>query len=373
MALRIAIISPNRQAYSETFITDLIAGLQGEKLVLIDGALPTRAADGTPLLTHDLTARLGRAVRQHIFGATTEAFQRESVTNALRAHRTEVVLAEYGPTAAAMFPVCKAAGIPLVAHFHGVDAYHHDVLMKHAKSYPEMLKGASAVIGVSKEMVRQLVSLGAPAERTHHISCGVDTRRFPACQPELAPPVLVAVGRFVEKKGPYLTLLSFQHALAEVPDARLVMIGDGPLLETCQRIARAMGIHDQVSFAGVLPHDVVQERLRAARGFVQHSNATAKNDREGTPVAVLEAMASGLPVVATRHAGIADAIEDGRSGLLSEEGDVRAMAVNLVRILQDPPLAARIGAQARARIEKAYTQRQQFASIQWLLEQAVRG
>ncbi|MBK6754974.1 MAG: glycosyltransferase [Flavobacteriales bacterium] len=68
---------------------------------------------------------------------------------------------------------------------------------------------------------------------------------------------------------------------------------------------------------------------------MQHSIATAKNDREGTPVAVLEAMASALPVVATRHAGIADAIEDGRSGLLSG-GDVPAMAANLVRIRKDP-------------------------------------
>ena len=373
MALRIAIISPNRQAYSETFITDLIAGLQGEKLVLIDGALPTRKADGTPLLAQDLIARLGRAVRQQAFGATTETFQRESVTAALRAHRTQVVIAEYGPTAAAMFPVCKAAGIPLVAHFHGVDAYHQDVLAKHATSYPKMLKGASAVIGVSKEMVRQLVSLGAPVERTHYISCGVDPARFPACRPELAPPGIVAVGRFVEKKGPYLTLLSFQRALAEVPEARLVMIGDGPLLETCRRIAKAMDIEDHVDFAGVLAHDAVQQRLRSARGFAQHSIATAKNDREGTPVAVLEAMASALPVVATRHAGIADAIEDGRSGLLSDEGDVRAMAGNLVRILKDPTLAATIGERARGRIEEAYTQCQQFAAIQRLLEQAVRG
>ncbi|MBK6540820.1 MAG: glycosyltransferase [Flavobacteriales bacterium] len=187
MALRIAIISPNRQAYSETFITDLIAGLQGEKLVLIDGALPTRKADGTPLLAQDLIARLGRAVRQQAFGATTETFQRESVTAALRAHRTQVVIAEYGPTAAAMFPVCKAAGIPLVAHFHGVDAYHQDVLAKHATSYPKMLKGASAVIGVSKEMVRQLVSpWGAcGAHALHQLRCG--SGAFPGVPPGISP------------------------------------------------------------------------------------------------------------------------------------------------------------------------------------------
>ncbi|MBK8338984.1 MAG: glycosyltransferase [Flavobacteriales bacterium] len=214
---------------------------------------------------------MGRAVRQQVFGATTEAFQRESVTSALRAHRTQVVLAEYGPTSAAMYPVCREAGIPLVAHFHGVDAYHQDVLAKHAKSYPEMLKGASAVIGVSKEMVRQLVSLGAPAERTHHISCGVDVGAFRAVPPGIAGPCSSPLAGSWKRRDLTSHCSPFKLALAKVPGARLVNVGRWPI-------------------TGDLP--------------------------------------SGSP---------------------------------------------RRWAQARARIEEAYTQRQQFAAIQQLLEQAVRG
>ena len=182
----------------------------------------------------------------------------------------------------------------------------------------------------------------------------------------------MAVGRFVEKKAPELTLLAFLKVRQEVPDARLVMIGDGPLRGPCQRICRALGLEEAVALPGAEPPPVVAARLRRARAFVQHSVTALDGDAEGTPVSVLEASACGLPVVATRHAGIKDVVEEGRTGLLVDEGDVEGMARHLLDLARDPALAARLGRAGRERIERHFSMDASIGKL-WAVIDGVRG
>ena len=368
--MRIAIISPNRDAWSETFIVDIIRGLVGEKHVLIDGHLPRRHADGSPILGNSLVERIRRTFAVRVLGRTMDQVLEDRIVGWLREKQIQVVLAEYGPTGVAMLPLCKRAGIPMVVHFHGVDAWHKGMLAKYEAAYRPMLREAAGVVAVSLEMVDHLAAMGAPRERLHHISCGVDTTRFTMGAPATAPPVFLAAGRFVDKKGPALTLLAFNELAKEEATAHLVLVGDGPLLETCRRLCTAFGLDDRVTFTGALPHEQVRLRMLQARAFVQHSIATTENDREGTPVSVLEAMASGLAVIATRHAGIKDAISHEVNGLLCDEGDVRTMAVNMRAVLRDPALATRLGIAARARVQEAYAQRITIGALQQVLEEA---
>jgi glycosyltransferase involved in cell wall biosynthesis len=107
--------------------------------------------------------------------------------------------------------------------------------------------------------------------------------------------------------------------------------------------------------------------------FVQHSVVASTGDREGTPVAVLEAGAAGLPVVATRHEGIADVVVDGETGLLVEEGDVDGMGDALVELLTDPERARRIGRAARERVELLFSLESTTERLCSILEQACAG
>jgi glycosyltransferase involved in cell wall biosynthesis len=152
-----------------------------------------------------------------------------------------------------------------------------------------------------------------------------------------------------------LTLLAFAEVVRECPDARLTMIGDGPLWEACKQMARAMGIAEAVEFPGPRPPADVAKVLRGARAFVQHSLRPTHGDSEGTPVAVLEAGAAGLPVVATRHGGIVDVVVEDATGFLVDEGDVAGMARHMARLAAEPALAGAIGAKAREHISAHFS------------------
>lgn len=366
-APRIAIISPNRKVYSETFIAAHIERLEGVALVLTDGHLPARHADGTPLLS---TSPWSRLVRR-LTGSSAKDALRSAVARALRADRIDVVLAEYGPTAAAMLPICRELGLPLVAHFHGVDAFHVRLLREH-DDYREVFAHAAAVIAVSREMEEQLATLGAPRERLHYKCYGIDTARFTVGDPAKAGKNFIGIGRFVDKKAPHLTILAFQKALQQDPDLALMIAGTGPLWEACRQLVATLHLEDRVSLPGVLPHEDIAERMRSARAFVQHSVVTAENDHEGTPLAVLEAMASGLPVIATRHAGIPDVVEHGVHGLLCAERDIDAMAANMLAVARDPEAARSMGRAGRERIEKDLSMQDHIAALEAILRNAAQ-
>jgi glycosyltransferase involved in cell wall biosynthesis len=134
------------------------------------------------------------------------------------------------------------------------------------------------------------------------------------------------------------------------------MIGGGSLLPECQRLARELGLDGRVEFLGPRSPDEIAAALRTARCFVQHSIVAPSGDSEGTPVAIIEGQASGLPVVSTRHAGIPDVVVEGESGFLVAEGDVAGMAERMLRLARDPELAGRMGRFARDHVMRNFTE-----------------
>jgi colanic acid/amylovoran biosynthesis glycosyltransferase len=136
-------------------------------------------------------------------------------------------------------------------------------------------------------------------------------------------------------------------ALGELRPARprALFIGDGPLLEQVRARAAHLGL--DAWFRGALPPDEVYRLLAASRMLAAPSRTAADGDTEGLPTTIVEAAAMGLPVVATRHSGIPEAVLDGETGLLGAEGDRAALAANLRRLLDDAGLRDRFGKQAR--------------------------
>lgn len=367
-APRIAFATPNLDGWSETFIAAHLQRLPGVVLVLSDGK-PPRLADGRSLL---LPGSLSDRVRAHwetkVLRLGREVRLHRSRVRAMRARGIQVLFAEYGPTAASLVAASREAGVPLVAHFHGYDA-HVPRIAQEWGGYRELFGQASALIAVSRSMVERLVALGAPPDKVHFIPYGVDVTHFMPRDPATAPPHFLGVGRFVDKKAPYLTLLAFREVAAHCAEARLTLAGDGPLREACMHLVQALGLADRVDLPGIKPPEWVSAAMQASRAFVQHSITTITGDSEGTPLAVLEAMASGVPVVATRHAGINDTVVHGESGLLCDELDVKAMAANMLLLAKDPDAARRMGQAGRQYVERHHRVEEQVARLHQVLAQ----
>lgn len=349
--MAICVVAPYLPTTSETFIRGHIERMPS-RTVLVHG-WPARIGN-TPVLSW--AARIGYKIRRRLLGDSTENETTAAYIAAFSRARAKAVVAEYGTTGVATMEACRRLDIPLVVHFHGYDASVRDVLSDNATSYPIMFNQAAAIIAVSRTMQSRLVALGAPKEKVHYNPCGINCRMFSGADPANAPPVFLAVGRFVEKKGPQLTLRAFEIVHRTVPEARLRMIGDGPLLEECRRLVGELRIEDVVTFLGAQSPAVVQAEMRSARCFVQHSVEAANGDCEGTPVGILEAGASGLPIVSTRHAGIADVVVEGKTGFLVDEGDVAGMAKNMLQLAQEPRLAHNLGQAATKRIASQFSQ-----------------
>jgi colanic acid/amylovoran biosynthesis glycosyltransferase len=164
--------------------------------------------------------------------------------------------------------------------------------------------------------------------------------------------------------------MAFRIALETEPDTELVMAGSGELLEMCKTLATAWGISDRVSFPGAVAHAETAELFAHACCFVQHSVTPSYGDAEGTPVAILEAGAAGLPVVATRHAGISDVVIDGETGYLTAEHDVNGMAAAMVELLGNPSRCRSMGNAARQHVRSNFSIEEHVSRLQNAIDSA---
>jgi glycosyltransferase involved in cell wall biosynthesis len=295
----------------------------------------------------------------------------QAISEYLIEQKVGAVLAQFGPCAVEMMPACEAANVPLLAHFHGYDAAREEILSSYGKRYRALFAQAHGVIAVSREMHARLVAMGASPARLHYIPYGVDTDLFAGANPADNGPDFLMVGRQVEKKGHLLALLAFAELVRTHPECTLRIVGSGPLRESGEMLARALGIAGHVRWLGVLsPSDVAAE-LRASRALIQFSHTTPSGDQEGTPLAVLEAMSSGIPVVGSRHAGIPDVIEHEVHGLLVDSFDLSGLTDALRRLADAPALAAGLGQAAAKQVHGRYTRQRYLDQLAALIDAAI--
>ncbi len=246
---------------------------------------------------------------------------------------------------------------PIATVFHGKDMSAY--LKKDPHAYDTLLQRGDLFLPISELWRDKLLSLGAPPDRTMVHRMGVDTTRFAATPRVRGPdePVrFVTVGRMVEKKGFADALRAFAAYRSEegAPPATLTLIGDGELKDFLENFALSLNLRGFVQFTGLLKHHEVAEELAAAHVFVLPSKTAASGDMEGIPVALMEAMANGMPVLATRHSGTPELVEHDVSGLLCDEGDWRTLAANMGAIARAPERWAAMGAAGAAKVRSEF-------------------
>lgn len=212
-----------------------------------------------------------------------------------------------------------------------------------------VLSNSRAVIAVSAEVARHAHRLAPNGTHVKVIPNGVDTKHFAFRSPKDIPiaPTVTFVGRLMYNKGAHYLIDALPTILAEVPEAKVLIVGDGPMRERLMSQALRLDVHKAVEFLG-MRHDV-NALLRRSTVFVRPSLT------EGMPLGVLEAMSTGLPVVATRVAGVPEIVQHGRNGLLVEPGDIGALGRSVVWLLRHPDAASEMGASGREMVEGYYS------------------
>lgn len=355
---RLLVLAPTRRATSETFVRANLQGLPFDVQAFFGDehplSRPWRLGYGVAILLSKVFTRM-RWLRLASWPASLLTW------GLIRRYRPEAVMVEFGFEAVRVMEACAWTGVPLVVHFRGSDASARDRLDVLHGRYQRLMRIAAGVIVKSQPMARTLVALGAPMDRVLISPSGGNSDLFHGSAPASAPPVFLAVGRFVEKKGPLHTIRAFSRlkidtqSKAQAQWPQLWMVGEGPLLGQAKALVQSLHLQDRVRLLGLRNQDEVAALMREVRAFVQHSLVASDGDSEGSPVAVMEAQLSGLPVVATHHAGIPEVVVDGETGLLVDEGDVAGMAIAMTRLIDDPALAARLGDCGRRRIEEGFT------------------
>jgi colanic acid/amylovoran biosynthesis glycosyltransferase len=260
----------------------------------------------------------------------------------LRRERVEAVLGEFGTQTIAVAPLAMEMGLPVFSYLRGTDASKSLGQRTVVNAYRKFIPRLDGVFAVSQALLDNLARLGISNPNSHVVPSGVDVRLFRPGQKR--PRSCVAVGRMVEKKAPLITIRAFAAAAAGMPDATLVMVGDGPLIEPARALVGKLGMERQISLVGAGTHEQVRTHLAASEVFLQHSVTAADGNTEGLPTAIQEAMACGCVVVSTRHAGIPEAVSDGETGWLVAEHDEAGYARRIAQVLAGDDRERMIGA-----------------------------
>lgn len=266
----------------------------------------------------------------------------------------DVVHCHFGPIGRVLAFLREIGAIEgkLVTTFHGIDVSAY--VRSHPRLYDHLFRRGDLFLPVSDVWARRLEALGASPSTIRVHRMGTDLRRFVYRPPHTAagtPFRLLTIGRLVEKKGIEFALHAVSEVVRQGYDVAYDVVGDGPLRPELESLCSDLGLDGRVTFHGWQDQTLVARFMAESDTLLAPSVTDKAGDQEGIPVTLMEAMATGLPTVATFHSGIPELVDDGVSGLLVPERDVEAMAARIRRLIDTPSLAADISAAGRAKVE----------------------
>ncbi len=291
----------------------------------------------------------------------------------LERRHADVLHVYFGHTGVHLLPFLRRWPGPAVVSFHGMDVMPREDKPGYAGKLGELLRFLPLVMARSESLRERLVALGCPAEKIRINRTGIPMEAYPAVAREFPADGawrFVQACRLIGKKGLEVSLRAFAGFCGEYPRSRFTIAGEGPLLEPLQRLAGELGVGDRVTFAGFLGGRELCELYHGSHAFLHPSQTTEDQNQEGVPNSMLEAMATGLPVLATIHGGIPEAVEDNETGLLVEERDGDRLLDNMRRLAREDGLWERIGSGAAVSVRENFEQRAQIRRLEAIYDEA---
>jgi len=293
--------------------------------------------------------------------------QKKYFMNILKNEKSKFIHAHFGPSAIEIFPLAKKLNKKLLISFHGFDA---SMLLK-SPVYIENLRKIlpeSYIIVPSQYMLDKITSIVTKPLKSFIIYYGIPINFFQISdrnhfikKNNNTKIKLLQVSNFVEKKGHKYTIEAFEQVLKKFPNAELILAGDGLLKSDIERLVNELGISNNVVFKGKVNQEEVRVLMNESDIFLHHSITAESGDQEGIPNVIMEAMATGLPVISTYHAGITELINDGINGYLVTEKDILDYSKKIEIIISN--YNPSIGIKARETIEQEFNLDKQIEKL----------
>ncbi|ENT8862241.1 colanic acid biosynthesis glycosyltransferase WcaL [Escherichia coli] len=275
--------------------------------------------------------------------------------------RADVFIAHFGPagvTAAKLRELGVIRG-KIATIFHGIDISSREVLNHYTPEYQQLFRRGDLMLPISDLWAGRLQKMGCPREKIAVSRMGVDMTRF-SPRPVKAPAIpleIISVARLTEKKGLHVAIEACRQLKEQGVAFRYRILGIGPWERRLRTLIEQYQLEDVVEMPGFKPSHEVKAMLDDADVFLLPSVTGADGDMEGIPVALMEAMAVGIPVVSTLHSGIPELVEADKSGWLVPENDARALAQRLAAFSQlDTDELAPVVKRAREKVEHDFNQ-----------------
>lgn len=364
---------------SETFIT-----AQAEQLKRFAPVYVGRTCHGPAPLGRDDVVVLSRGSKLHDFSKAAQLLLLRSARPFLKPladYHLRLIHAHFAIDGTFALPLAKRLSIPLVTTLHGFDVTRtrqslirsgRPALVSAALTMGKFRTQGDLFLCVSKFIRDKALEAGYPDHllRLHYI--GIDTNRLQLRQGAGESGLIVHVARLVEKKGTIYLLRALAQLRERHPDARLAIVGEGPLRPTLEAEAKSLGIADRVTFLGRRPNTEVLDIVRSAALMAVPSVVASNGDAEGLPIVNMEASALGVPVVGFDSAGISEAVEHGKTGFLAPERDVAGLARHVDTLLGNEELRRTMGQAARALAVREFDQTRQTEKLEDIYDDVLR-
>jgi len=290
-----------------------------------------------------------------------------------RRRRADLMHIYFGHTGVHLLPFIKGWGKPCVVSFHGADVMPREHQPEYDGQLRELLRVTPLVLARSLSLAERLKELGCPPEKIRLNRTGIPLGDFPLRErrtPEGGQWHFVQACRLIPKKGIATALRAFAGFHREYPRARFTLAGEGPMKREIEELARGLGVAGAVELRGFLAQADLLRLYGEAHFFVHPSEITADQNQEGVPNSMLEAMATGLPVLATLHGGIPEAVESGQTGLLVPERDDTALLRAMLDLAAHPERAFEMGRAASESVRLEFEQGQQVEKLESYYDEA---
>jgi len=298
----------------------------------------------------------------------------QTLDSLLERHGADLMHIYFGHTGVHLLPFIEQWDKPCVVSFHGADVAQKPEIKDYPAKLRRLFNAVPLVFARSQSLIERLVHLGCPPEKLRINRTGIPLNEFPFADRE--PPSdgkwrVVQACRLIPKKGVATSLRAFAIFKKDNPGAEFVIAGKGPLQPELEMLAGGLGILRDVHFVGFLSQPKLQQLYASSHLFLHPSEISPNQDQEGVPNSVLEAMATGLPVVATRHGGIPEAVDHGHTGFLVPEEDHVGLANAMHLITSSPAVFRQMGERAHAAIAERFGQDAQIDQLESFYEEAI--
>jgi len=299
----------------------------------------------------------------------------EQLVHLFERRRADLMHVYFGHTGVHLRPFLQWWDRPTIVSFHGADVMPRAHQPKYLDYMRELFTLVPLVLVRSHSLAERVKAIGCPAEKIRLNRTGIPLAEFPLverCAPSDGAWHLVQTCRLIAKKGLVTALQAFAQLRCDYPKAIFTIAGDGPMRAELGELVAQMGLAEAVSFPGFLNPSELNELYARSHIFLHPSELTEKQDQEGIPNSMLEAMATGLPVAATLHGGIPEAVTDGVSGFLVPERAPDALAAALKRLATHPQLLRQLGVQASQSVHTEFEHGCAIQKLESFYDEAVR-